>query len=167
MSQINDDLITAYSDFCICNDLIYLIDYDKWEQLVMLKTLKKVFKISYNLLNHQRFHQIFDKLTISMYFNWNAAKQFQKNIEHCLTCQLNQTKRHKSYRELNIIYSVFVSFNTIAMNFVITLSEIIYHDETVNTLLNVTDKYLKWILIISDKNTHTVKNWALTLLEDL
>ena len=44
------------------------------------------------------------------------------------------------------------------MDFVVALSEITYYSETVNTLLNVTDKYSKQILIISDKDTHTVKN---------
>lgn len=90
LSQINNSLITAYSDFCVCNDLIYLIDHDEQKWLMMSKALKKkVFKISHDSLNHQGFHWVFDKLTMSMYFNWNAVRQFQKYIEHCSACQLN------------------------------------------------------------------------------
>ena len=78
-----------------------------------------------------------------MYFDRNAAKQFQKYIEHCSFCQLNQMKRHKLYNKLNLIQSALTLFNIIAINFVVTLSEATYCSETVNILLNVTDKYLK------------------------
>ena len=39
----------AFPDFCMHNDLIYLIDHDKRERLVVPKTLEKeVFELSHN-----------------------------------------------------------------------------------------------------------------------
>ncbi|SLM34970.1 reverse partial [Lasallia pustulata] len=158
----------AFPDFCMHNDLIYLIDHDKRERLVMPKTLEKeVFELSHNSSNHQGFHCTFDRLMTSLYFDQNAAKRFREYIEHCPACQLNQTKRHRPYGELNPIHSTPVPFNTIAMNFVVGLPESTYHGKIVNALLNVTDKYSKRIMIILGKDTHTAKDWAIALLEAL
>ncbi|SLM35365.1 reverse partial [Lasallia pustulata] len=44
----------AFPDFCMHNDLIYLIDHDKRERLVVPKTLEKeVFELSHDSSNHQ------------------------------------------------------------------------------------------------------------------
>ena len=60
----------AFPDFCMHNDLIYLIDHDKRERLVVPKTLEKeVFELSHDSSNHQGFHRAFDRLTTSMYFD--------------------------------------------------------------------------------------------------
>ncbi|SLM33892.1 reverse partial [Lasallia pustulata] len=158
----------AFPDFCMHNDLIYLIDHDKRERLVVPKTLEKeVFELSHNSSNHQGFHRAFDRLTTSMYFDRNAAKWFREYIEHCPACQLNQTKRHRPYGELNPIHSTPVPFNTIAMDFVVGLPESTYRGKIVNALLNLTDKYSKRTLIIPGKDTYTAKDWAIALLEAL
>ena len=134
----------AFPDFRLRNNLLYLIDHDKRERLVILQNLEKeVFELSHDLSHHQGFHRAFDQLTTSMYFDRNAAKHFCAYIEHCPTCQLNQTKRHKPYGELQPIQSALVSFNTIAMDFVMALPEEKYHGDTVDALLNITEKYTK------------------------
>ncbi|SLM39859.1 Ribonuclease H-like domain [Lasallia pustulata] len=57
----------AFPDFYMHNDLIYLIDHDKRERLVVLKTLEKeVSELSHDSSNHQGFHRAFDRLTTSM-----------------------------------------------------------------------------------------------------
>ena len=58
-----------------------------------------------------------------MCFDQNAAKCFQIYIEHYSSCQLNQIKRYKLYKELQLIHSFSISFNIIVMNFVVALSE--------------------------------------------
>ena len=132
------------------------------------KTLEKeVFELSHDSSNHQGFHRAFDRLTTSMYFDRNAAKWFREYIEHCPACQLNQTKRHRPYGELNPIHSTPVPFDTIAIDFVVGLPESTYRGKIVNALLNVMDKYSKRILIIPGKDTYTAKDWAIALLEAL
>ncbi|SLM34508.1 hypothetical protein LPUS_03307 [Lasallia pustulata] len=61
---------TAFPDFCMHNDLIYLFNHDKRGQLVVPKTLEKeVFELNHNSSNHQGFHRAFDRLTTSIYFD--------------------------------------------------------------------------------------------------
>ena len=102
-----------------------------------------------------------------MYFDQNATKRFQTYIEHYPFCQLNQTKRHKPYKELQLIHSSSIPFNTIAIDFVVALPEATHQGETMNSLLNMTDKFSKQLLLIPEKDTYTVKDWALILLRGL
>ena len=52
-------------------------------------------------------------------------------------------KRHKPYGELQPIQLAPVLFDTIAMDFVVALPEEKYHGDTVDALLNITEKYTK------------------------
>lgn len=86
----NNSQFMTFSDFHLWNDLLYLIDHNEQECLIISRNLKKeVFKLSHNLLNHQGFHCVFNCLTTSMYFECNAAKHFKLYIEYCPSCQLN------------------------------------------------------------------------------
>ncbi|SLM41474.1 reverse partial [Lasallia pustulata] len=167
-AEADKSLSMAFPDFRLRNNLLYLIDHNEREQLVIPQSLEKeVFELSHDLLHHQGFHRAFDLLTTSIYFDRNAAKRFCAYIEHCPTCQLNQTKRHKPYGELQPIQSAPVLFDTIAMDFVVALPEEKYHGDTVDALLNVIDKYTKQLLLIPGKTTYTAKDWAKALLNGL
>ena len=145
LQKLENNSVTAlYSDFKLRNDLIYLLEDDDNEWLVISQLLKKkMFKMSHNSCSHQKFHWVFAQLISSVYFDCNVSRCLQSYIKHCSVCQINQIKRHKLYSNLQFIHSNFISFDTIAMNFVMTLSEADYLEETVNVLLNITDKFSK------------------------
>ena len=162
------DTTTSYSDFQLRNDLIYLLENNNSEWLVMFQSLeKKMFEMSHNLCSHQRFHWAFVYLTSVIYLDCNALRHLWSYIKHCSVCQLNQIKRYKSYDSIQLIHLSFISFDTITIDFVMALSEADYLEETVNSLLNVTDKFSKWVLMISDQNTFTAKDWMRVLIRTL
>ena len=82
-------------------------------------------------------------------------KHFKQYIKHCSKCQLNQTKRHRSYDELNFIVNSFISFYIIMMNFVMRL----FLNKECNALLIITCKFIKKILFIFDHDIWDVAQW--------
>ena len=63
-------------------------------------------------------------------------------------------KWHKEYETFTSIEMLSILFYTVIMNFVIDLSMI----QDFNALLSVTDKHLKCVTLLSDKETHTAEN---------
>ena len=164
----NNDTSMLYSDFRLRNDLIYLLEDDSSEWLMIPQSLeKKIFEMSHDSCSHQGFHWAFAHLMSSVYLDWNVFRCLQSYIEHCSSYQVNQMKRHKLYSSLQLIQSCSLSFDTITINFVMALSETTYLEETVNALLNVTDKFSKQVLMISDKDTFTARDWAWVLIRAL
>lgn len=91
----------------------------------------------------------------------HLTKHFRVYINHCLICTINQTKRHKSYNLLVLINRLNVSFHTIIMNFVVVFLE------NLNSLLNITDKFLKRILFISNQPIYNVVKWINIMFTEL
>ena len=54
---------------------------------------QKVFRIIYDLNNHDDFHRIYDKIINFVYIR-QLIKRLRTYIEYCSKCQLNQIKRH-------------------------------------------------------------------------
>jgi hypothetical protein len=111
--------------------------------------------------DHSEFDVCFEIITRFWYIK-ELIKALCQYIRHCSQCLAIQTRRHKSYENLQSIHSSFVSFHTIIMNFVVELSKI---KKKTNCVLSVTDKFTKRIMLISEKFTYTAKNWAIQLLE--
>ena len=77
-------------------------------------------------------------------------------LRHCSTCQLNQTKRYKSYNELiSISFSSF-SFYIIIMNFILILSNMNDND----TMFILIDKISHQLQFIIDKVIFFVFDWV-------
>ena len=146
---IKDDFKTEIR-FKHRNDLIYYIIEDGRERLCVSNFMKqKVFIMIHDLTHHDDFHRIYDKIAPSIYIR-HLFKHFRIYIVHCSNCQLNQIKRHFIYGELIPMITSAISFHIITMNFIIALSEI---KKKYNMLLTITCKFIKRILLISDKDT--------------
>lgn len=83
-------------------------------------------------------------------------KRLRIYIAHCSQCQVNQTKRHRFYDELQSIVSLAISFHIVFMNFVIALSS----SRNYNVLLIVTCKFTKKILLLLEIDTWDVVKWV-------
>jgi hypothetical protein len=57
-------------------------------------------------------------------------------------------------------------FHTLTIDFILALS-VIKASETYETIMSVTDKFSKTVTLISERNTMTVKDWAICLLNCL
>ena len=118
---------------------------------------KKIFSLAHD--NNQHFDDIrcFYRIRESFFIS-RLFKKLRTYIDHCFQCQLNQTKRHKTYEKLMSIFFSSISFHTVIMNFIMIISN------DLNILLTITCKFSKRITIISDKSTYNVKDWVIKMM---
>ncbi len=113
-------------------------------------------------ISDQNMHK---KLTDALYI-YDLFKNLHEYLQHCLQCQLNQTPCHKPYGVLQSIFALLCSFHTLTIDFILALS-VIKASETYETIMSVTDKFSKTVTLISERDTMTVKDWAICLLNHL
>ena len=129
---------------------------EKQYKLCISKSIKqKVFKIAHDQTHHNEFHRIYDRLQYLIYIR-HLIKRLRIYINHCSECQLNWTKQHSIYEQLNFIVISTISFYFIAMNFIVALS---LFTQSYNILLIITNKYTKKILLLFEKDTWIVVEW--------
>lgn len=124
---------------------------------------QEVFKQAHDLSSHGGFHRTFDRISASCYVRRLSSK-LRRYIQHCPACQLNQTVRHPPYGSLVPIDSPSIPFHTITMDFVLGLP---VTPEGMNTLLTITDKFTKRVLLIPGKDTYSAIDWANLVLTAL
>ncbi len=76
-------------------------------------------------------------------------KRLRRYIHHCKSCLEDQTKRYSSYDELNFIRTMTLSFYTIIIDFIVTLSS----SQEYDVLLTITNKFFKQMSLLADKET--------------
>ena len=144
-----------------CRDeLVYYLAGDGKQRLCIPKAMQgEVFKLAHDQTHHGGFQRTYDRLCHSVYIR-RMVKHLKHYIEHCPECQLNQTKRHRPYGELNPIISPPIPFHTIAMDFVVGLPL----SKGCNALLTITCKFTKKILLIPGHDTWDAAQWAEAVL---
>ena len=85
-------------------------------------------------------------------------------LQHCSQCKTYQTKKHVSYEFFQFILILSMSFHTITLNFILTLSKT---SEKFDTIMSMFCKYSKKITIVFDKSTWTTSQWKKVLLNKL
>ena len=154
----NDELIKTKIDFELHNELIY---HKENRRLCIFAFVEKdIFKLTHDRNQHSSATRCFHRIRESIFIS-RLSKKLRTYIDHCSQCQLNQTKRHKFYEELMSIIFSSISFHTVAMNFIMTISD------NFDTLLTIICKFSKRITIISRKSTYFVKNWAIEIMNKL
>jgi hypothetical protein len=91
----------------------------------------------------------------------DLIKTLRAYIRNCSQCLQIQIRRHKSWRNLQLIHSSSISFHTIIMNFVLELFKV----KDIDCILSVIDKFTKRVMLISRKFIYTAEDWAISLLE--
>ncbi len=145
-------------NFALKKKLLYHVK-DKKRLCIFSNCEINVFQLAHNQNNHSKHNKIYAKLIDQVYIS-KLSRKIRQYIKHCSTCELNQTKRHFLYEEL-VSMSENISFRTLTMNFISAFSN------DMNTALIVIYKASKKIIIIAEKFTWTIVNWAKTLLERL
>ena len=123
---------------------------------------REIFEMAHDNHHHSGFHRACRRITETIYMR-HLSRRLRLYIASCLACQKNQTVRHRPYGQLIPIHTPMDPFHTIAMDFVLALPLIQDRD----TLLTVTDKFTKRLLLLPGKNTYSAKDWALVLLDGL
>ena len=137
--------------FKLREELIYYTNFNnERKRLYIFNSLeKKVFKLIYDRQHHESYYRTYDRISNSIYLRY-LSKHLRTYIEYYSKCELNQTRRYKPYNSIISINRLGISFHIIAINFVITLSNIV---KELNSLLIVTNKFLKRVLLIPRKIT--------------
>ena len=168
----NDQLKKNASDmpFIRKKSLIYYID-----QISSVRRLCVPKDCVKNILNiaHENDHSEYVKthdIIIKSWYIHDLIKLLKKYIQHCSECLICQVKRHKSYESLQFIDSSSLSFHTITIDFVLTLPHSEIFDKVItsfDTMLTITDKFFKRILLIAEKSTYSAHDWANEMIKYL
>ena len=168
----NDELEKNASDMSFIKekDLIYYIDqiFGVRRLCISKDCVRDILNIAHEN-EHFEYARTYNIVIKSWYIH-DLIKQLRKYIQHCSKCLTCQIKRHKFYESLQSIDTSSISFHTLIMNFVLTLPHIEFNDRVItssNTMLTMTDKFFKRILLMSDKFIFSAQNWANTLLRHL
>ena len=127
-------------------DLIYAtnLDHTGKHRLCIPESMQhEVFHLAHDRNFHAGFHTTYARISPSVYIK-SLSSRLQSYIKHCPECQLNQTKRHPTYGELNPISTPPVPFHTIAIDFIVALP----YYEGRNMLLTTTCKFTKKKLLV-------------------
>lgn len=140
------------------NELIYSItlDHAGRQRLCIPESMQReVFELAHDKNFHAGFHTTYARIAPSVYIR-GLTKHLQTYLKHCPSCQLNQTKRHPTYGELNPIATPAIPFHTLTMDFIVALP----YYEGRNTLLTTTCKFTKKKLLIPGFDEWTAVDWA-------
>ena len=151
-------------------NLIYYVN--KWNDVKRLCISKNCIKNILNIAHdsdHSEYVKIHDIVTKSWYIH-DLIKILRKYIQHCSKCLTCQVKRHKSYKFLQFIDLSSLFFCTITMNFVLALSYSETLDKVItsfNTMLIITNKFFKRILLIAEKSIYSAHDWVNKMIKYL
>ena len=113
--------------------------------------------------DHPGFARCFEIIFRAWYVK-RLIKQLRIYIRHCPQCLVLQIRRHSSYDDLQSIETPSIPFHTITLNFILALS---LSTEDWDTIMSVTDKFIKRVTMILGRKNFKVKDWAFRLLERL
>ena len=142
------------------NDIIYHVDFDTRRSCISVAMKRNIFRLIHDENQHSKVHRYYDRIINTIYI-FRFSRKIKRYIEHCSTCQLTQTKRHRSYEELMFITFSSRSFYIIIIDFIL-----IMFDE-MNTVMSTTCKHSRRISLIFDKKTYEAKKWINALLDRL
>ena len=137
--------------------LIYHNDNDRLRLCVSQLLKKKVFRLTYDQNQHLKINRSYHWLTDILYIS-RLYRKIRAYVIHCPTCQINQTKRHIIYDELNFIFPSFISHHIIAMNFIVDLSR------KYDCLLTIICKITRQLFFIFDYSIDSAVSWARKIL---
>ena len=160
----SDRPVHTKMNFVLRDGLIYHVRDDKKRLCISASMKKMMLKAAHDDCNHAKHHRAYARLSETVYIH-KLSKKLTIYIRHCSACQLNQTRRHRQYEELMPIITSFIPFHTIVMDFVLDLP--ITNPIDYDCVLNVTNKFFKRMLCISDKSTWTATKWADKVLDRL
>ena len=148
-------------DFQLENDgLIYYTGEGAHRLCIPTAAEEEVFRLAHDANAHAGVHRCFSRIADTLYIP-RLSRKIRQYIEHCPSCQLTQTKRHRPYGELMPVTSPPQPFHTIAMDFILALPG------ELDILLTVTCKYSRRVTLIPGKSTYSASQWGNALLDRL
>jgi len=137
-------------DFEFRNNLIYYSDKDniRLRLYISRSTEKDIFKTIYDDNYYSDYHRCFARICETLFIS-RALSKIRIYIEYCSVCQINQTKRHRSYSKLMSISTEPHPFHIIAIDYVVELSG------KYDCLLTIIDKFSRRLQLIAGYITNS------------
>ena len=149
--------------FYMQDELIYYKDVTDRARLCLPNSFEKeIFQLAHDGNSHVGFHRAYQRITETLYMQ-GLSRRLRLYIAACPLCQLNQTKRHRPYRQLVPIAPPPIPFHTIGIDFIMHLPSV----NGFNTVLSITCKFTKRIGGVPGKKEWGAKKWARELLRFL
>lgn len=95
---IENSSIFTEIDFELRDEVIYHVHDEFFKFCVSKSAIKNVFQLAHNDNAHAEHHRAYQRVVDLIYIH-KLFKKLDIYIQHCLSCQLNQTKRHRFYEE--------------------------------------------------------------------
>ena len=114
-----------------------------------------VFVINYWFTLHRALRSLYQQAQIFSSNIWGISDQ---------DVTLMQTPQHLLYELMQLILTSLQSFHVITIDFILIL---LLSSEEFDSVMLITDKFSKTVILISEQKTMTAKNWALELLNCL
>ena len=150
--------------FLLREGLIYHVnDDDKWRFCIPVFIERELFEQAHDLFNHGGYHKCRDRLYHTIFIH-HFARNLRSYIAHCSKCQLNQIKRHKSYKSLISVTTSAIPFHIIMMDFIIGFPLTVIGS---NCLFIIICKFFKRVLLIPDDEIWTISQWTEIIFRNL
>ena len=105
---------------------------------------------------HVRFHQIYSCIITDLYI-WNFSQHLKQYITHCFKCLHYQIARHMSYRALQLIVKLLISFHIMTADFILEFSKI---SSDLNAVIIIICKFFKKMKFILNKEIWITAEWV-------
>ena len=169
-AEINNE-IAANLSFCRReNDFIFRSnDFTTDDHVYEFRRLCIFHSIVQNILEliyderHSDYVKCFEQITFFWYIR-ELSRYLRNYFKHCSNCQVYQIKKHASYESLQFILASTMSFHTIIIDFILTLSTFI---NDYDTIMSIFCKFIKRITLVLNKFTWFAVQWEKTLLNRL
>ena len=141
----------------IDSQLLYMLERSAPDRLcIPEKLVRQILEYGHDHHAHGGIHRTYDRLRSSVYFP-KMRKVIQSYIEGCPACQLSKPSRQLPYGQLQPIGDSQQPLEVLSMDFVVGLP---LTADGNNCLLNVTDKFAKFVRLIPGNEKDSAEVWA-------
>jgi hypothetical protein len=154
-----DEANTTYQFYRLNSDtgLLYLVSQPDPNRLCIPKALEKeVLEYAHDKHAHGEVHRTYDLLRRSVFMP-KMKKLVHDYVTSCPFCQLSKTSRQLPYGELHSIDLPPEPLSKVSIDFIVALS---LTQEGYNALMIVTDRFFKFILLVSGNEKLSASEWA-------
>ena len=157
--NMNENSTTQYQFYRwnIDKKLLYLKNKSNSDRLcVSASCHERIFKYAHDEHVHEEIKRTYNFFFRSI-FIFKMKKIIIEYVISCSTCQFFKSSRLVLYDEFQSIKISTKSLKELSLNFILTLSMTSNNN---NVILTITDRFSKWIKIISKNETMKTKNWS-------
>ena len=152
-----NEFIFRFDDFITKNHV-----YESRKFCIFHSIVQNILELIHND-DHFDYVKCFEHIVFLWYIR-DLSRYLRDYLKHCSKCQMYQIKRHASYEFMQSIFTSIIFFHTITMNFILILS---FSEEDFDIAFSIIDKFIKRMIVVSDKKIWSVDQWDEILLKRL